>query len=89
MTIQYPILSAASFTPTPASFPPKNVVHRMRLPNGLPVNMTPLNPITFLLRAAVIYGDSLAIAHPDVKHPVYYTYAVWCGSHRSVKPDMT
>ena len=35
------------------------------------------NPLQFLLRAAQIYADKLALAHPDVEHPVRYTYAVW------------
>ncbi|KIP08879.1 hypothetical protein PHLGIDRAFT_103706 [Phlebiopsis gigantea 11061_1 CR5-6] len=35
------------------------------------------NPLSFLLRAAQIYPDKLAITHPHVKHPVFYTYGVW------------
>ncbi|KAI0950025.1 hypothetical protein AcV7_008619 [Taiwanofungus camphoratus] len=62
---------------TPESIPPHGVNYRLRLPNGLPVYKHPLNPLAFLLRAAQIYPDKLAIAHPDVAHPVFYTYAVW------------
>ena len=29
------------------------------------------------MRAAQIYPEKLAIAHPDVKFPVFYTYSVW------------
>lgn len=35
------------------------------------------NPLSFLLRAAQIYPDRLALAHSDAKHPVFYTYGVW------------
>ncbi|KAF8307694.1 acetyl-CoA synthetase-like protein [Clavulina sp. PMI_390] len=68
----------SKFQPTPASVPPKNVVLRLTVsPGALPVNRTPLNPVQFLLRAALICPDKLALAHPNVKHPVYYTYAVF------------
>ncbi len=29
----------------------------------------PQNPLLFLLRAAQIYPDKVALAHPDVKYP--------------------
>ena len=35
------------------------------------------NPLEFLLRAAQIYPEKLALAHPDVQFPVFYTYSVW------------
>lgn len=35
------------------------------------------NPLIFLLKAAQIYPRKLAIAHPDVPHPVFYSYEVW------------
>ncbi|KAI0274811.1 acetyl-CoA synthetase-like protein [Gloeopeniophorella convolvens] len=35
------------------------------------------NPLEFLLRAAQIYPDKLAVAHPDVQFPVFYTYSIW------------
>ncbi|KAG7450358.1 acetyl-CoA synthetase-like protein [Guyanagaster necrorhizus] len=35
------------------------------------------NPLLFLLRAAQIYPDKIALAHPDAKYPVVYTFAVW------------
>ncbi|KAI0072767.1 acetyl-CoA synthetase-like protein [Panus rudis PR-1116 ss-1] len=66
-----------SFRPTPESFPPHGVEYRMRLPKGIPVHKHPLNPLSFLLRAAQIYPDKLALVHPDVEHPVAYSYAVW------------
>jgi hypothetical protein len=68
----------APFEPTPSSVPPpRSVRYRLRLPLGLLVNITPLNPIQFLLRAALIQPDKIAIRHPDVEHPVEYSYAVW------------
>jgi acyl-CoA synthetase (AMP-forming)/AMP-acid ligase II len=65
------------FKPTPESIPLPNNVPKLKLPNNLPVNYHPLNPLEFLLRAAMIYPDKLAIAHPDVKTASFYTYAVW------------
>jgi hypothetical protein len=35
------------------------------------------NPLQFILRAARIYPDKIALVHPDVEFPVAYTYAVW------------
>ncbi|OCH88810.1 acetyl-CoA synthetase-like protein [Obba rivulosa] len=65
------------FKPTPESIPPTGVSYRLRIPKGLPVHRHALNPLAFVLRSAQIYPDKLAIAHPDVPHPVYYTYSVW------------
>ncbi|CAL1705321.1 unnamed protein product [Somion occarium] len=66
-----------SFQPTVESLPPTSVTYRLRLPQGLPVHKQPLNPLSFLLRAAQVYPNRLAIAHPDVQFPVYYSYATW------------
>ncbi|KAI5897672.1 acetyl-CoA synthetase-like protein [Schizophyllum commune H4-8] len=66
-----------SFAPTPASLPPKHVVYRFNEPKGLPVNYHPLNPVQFLLKAALLHPDKLALASPDGPHPVYYSFAVW------------
>jgi len=66
-----------AFKPTPESVPPQDVVHRLRSPKNIPVYLQPLNPLSFLLRAAHIYPNKLAISHPDVKHPVHYSYTVW------------
>ncbi|KAL0950993.1 hypothetical protein HGRIS_007738 [Hohenbuehelia grisea] len=72
------INSAASkaFTPTPASIPPDNVQLTQITPKSTPKVYQ--NPLGFLLRAAQIYPDKLAIAHPDVPHPAFYSYSVWC-----------
>ncbi|KAH7344683.1 acetyl-CoA synthetase-like protein [Rhizoctonia solani] len=64
------------FTPTPASIPPSNVVLRLGHSN-LPVNLTPLNPVSFLLRAALIYPNRLALTAPDGPQPVAYNFSVW------------
>ncbi|EJF66260.1 AMP-dependent synthetase and ligase [Dichomitus squalens LYAD-421 SS1] len=66
-----------SFTPTSASIPPPGVNYRLRLPSGTPVHLHALNPLAFVLRSAQIYSTKLAIVHPDVRHPVIYSYAVW------------
>ncbi|KAA1471569.1 acetyl-CoA synthetase-like protein [Dentipellis sp. KUC8613] len=67
----------AAFRPTPESIPPPNANLTLELPKGVPVNHHPLNPLGFLTRAAQIYPDKLALAHPNVPHPVFYTYSVW------------
>ncbi|KAI0048343.1 acetyl-CoA synthetase-like protein [Auriscalpium vulgare] len=67
----------SAFRPTPESIPPPNVNLTLPVPAGLPVHIHPLNPLEFLLRGAQIYPDKLAIAHPDVPYPSFYTYAVW------------
>ncbi|KAG1826116.1 uncharacterized protein BJ212DRAFT_1295378 [Suillus subaureus] len=68
------------FQPTRESTPPPNVSYQQSV-LGLAPNVHPLkshkNPFPFILRAAAVYPDKLAIAHPDVKHPAFYTYAVW------------
>ncbi|TDL28404.1 acetyl-CoA synthetase-like protein [Rickenella mellea] len=69
--------AAESFEPTPASIPPVKQIFRLRTPPGLPVNLHPLNPLLFLLRCAQICPQKLALAHPDVEYPVFYSYAVW------------
>ncbi|KZO98406.1 acetyl-CoA synthetase-like protein [Calocera viscosa TUFC12733] len=70
-------LSVPGFSPTPASVPSRNVVYRRPMPKNQPVWQTPLDPINFLLRAALIYPKKVALAHLDVPYPVSYTYDVW------------
>ncbi|OJA10772.1 hypothetical protein AZE42_00312 [Rhizopogon vesiculosus] len=67
----------AGFQPTRESIPPPNVNYQQKTVPGLPPNAHPLNPFHFILRAASVYPDKLALAHPDVKHPAFYTYGVW------------
>ncbi|KAF9068075.1 hypothetical protein BDP27DRAFT_1295660 [Rhodocollybia butyracea] len=67
-----------AFKPTSESIPPPNNALKLKLPtSNLPVHYHPLNPLDFLLRAALIYPNKLAIAHPDVNSPAFYTYSVW------------
>jgi acyl-CoA synthetase (AMP-forming)/AMP-acid ligase II len=66
-----------SFKPTVESVPPPNVGLRLKQSEHLPVYIHPLNPLGFLLRAAQVYPNKLALVHPDVEHPVFYTFAVW------------
>ncbi|KAF8761632.1 AMP-binding enzyme C-terminal domain [Rhizoctonia solani] len=63
--------------PDPASTPPPNAVLRLKYSSKLPVNITPLNPVSFLLRAALIYPNKLALSSPDGPQPVAYSFAVW------------
>ncbi|KAH9486780.1 Acetate/butyrate--CoA ligase AAE7, peroxisomal [Psilocybe cubensis] len=37
----------------------------------------PNNPLAFILRAAQIYPDKVALVHTDVEYPVTYTFSVW------------
>ncbi|KAF7320258.1 putative acyl-activating enzyme 1, peroxisomal [Mycena kentingensis (nom. inval.)] len=62
------------FVPTAASIPPHNAGLSLRHKPGLPVNMHPLNPLEFLLRAANLYPNKVAL----VAQPVSYTFSIWC-----------
>ena len=75
----------SGFKPTSPSLPPSTPDTRLDTPDSLPVNITPLNPIQFLLRAALICPAKLAIAHPNVKNPVFYSYGVWCVSKAVIR----
>ncbi|KAG8791920.1 hypothetical protein FRC12_007835 [Ceratobasidium sp. 428] len=66
-----------TFTPTPASIPPPNPVLRLRQPKDIPVNITPLNPVSFLLHAALVYPNKLALVSPDGSQPTSYTFGQW------------
>ncbi|KAI0823561.1 acetyl-CoA synthetase-like protein [Trametes gibbosa] len=69
--------SLKHFKPTQASIPPHDINYRLRLPEDVPVHRHALNPLAFLLRAAQVYPRKLALVHPDVEHPVIYSYGVW------------
>lgn len=68
-----------TFEPTAESIAPAGVRYRIGLSQQTlrNVNFTPLNPLSFLLRAALIYPDHIAISHPNSPQPVEYTYRVW------------
>ncbi|KAJ4486319.1 acetyl-CoA synthetase-like protein [Lentinula aciculospora] len=70
-------MTFTAFKPTPESIPPQNNVLRLKLSGNSLVNHHPLNPLEFLLRAALIYPNKLAIVHPDVKAPAFYTFSIW------------
>ncbi|EJU01917.1 AMP-dependent synthetase and ligase [Dacryopinax primogenitus] len=70
-------LAVPGFAPTAASIPPKDVNYRRPMAKNQPVWHTPLDPVNFLLRAALIYPKKVALAHLDVPYPVSYTYDVW------------
>ncbi|GAA5909022.1 uncharacterized protein JCM6883_002582 [Sporobolomyces salmoneus] len=55
--------------------PPHSARFRPSLPPNLPINFTPLNPISFLLKAAQIRPDHVAISHPA--RNLTYTYREW------------
>ncbi|KAH9846084.1 acetyl-CoA synthetase-like protein [Lenzites betulinus] len=69
--------SLKHFKPTQASVPPREVNYRLRALGNTPVHRHALNPLAFLLRAAQVYPHKLAIVHPDVEHPVIYSYGIW------------
>ncbi|KAF5337366.1 hypothetical protein D9611_003317 [Ephemerocybe angulata] len=72
-----PRFAGINFTPTPASVPPQGArLSRKPLVN-VPVNYHPLNPLSFILRAALIYPNKVALVHPNVPSPVVYTFSVW------------
>lgn len=69
--------ASTSFFPTPASIPPPNVKYRLKESPDTPVNHQPLNPLSFILRAAQIYPDKISLIHTDVTNPVVYTFGIW------------
>lgn len=64
-----------AFKPPRSSQPPADFGLRMETPAGCPHNFTPLTPVSFLLRAALIAPDAWAIVHPE--RGVRFTYAEW------------
>ncbi|KAF8203111.1 AMP-dependent synthetase and ligase [Pholiota molesta] len=64
-----------NFTPTPESIPPPHNILRLREVTNSP-NYHALTPLAFILRAAQIYPDKVALVHTDVEHPVIYNFSV-------------
>ncbi|CAK9781994.1 acetyl-CoA synthetase-like protein [Cutaneotrichosporon oleaginosum] len=56
-------------------FNPNRLKYAASLPKGRPVNNTPLNPLTFLLRSAYIRPQRIAMKHPAIG--VEWTYSEW------------
>lgn len=69
--------------PSRADRPHHSARFRPILPSGLPVNFTPLNPLSFLLKAAAIRPDHTAIAHPQRNLEI--SYRDWLVSSASLR----
>jgi hypothetical protein len=81
----------ASSTPMPSSKPQERLFQvagqlalpqkplatrfRPKLPPHLPASCTPLNPISFLLKAATIRPDHIALVHPEKR--LQWTFSEW------------
>lgn len=65
------------FKAPPSSQPPPQGQFGLRLsvPSSISHNITPLSPISFLLRAALIFPNKTAIIHPE--KGIRFTYAEW------------
>lgn len=66
-----------AYTPPPSSRPPgdRPFELRSRIPDGVLHYVTPLTPVHFLLRAALVRPDKLAVVHPEQGY--HFTYAQW------------
>ena len=42
------------------------------------------NPLSFILRAALVYPNKVALVHPDVPSPAIYTFSVWYDTENPV-----
>lgn len=65
----------SSSPPEPAFANPNRSRFQPCPPKNAPVHITPLNPVSFLLRAASIRPDRVAIKHPGIN--AQWTYAEW------------
>lgn len=62
--------------PPPSSQPPQGTFGlRWNVPANVPHNHTPLTPVSFLLRAALITPNKYAVLHPE--KGFRFTYAQW------------
>lgn len=62
--------------PAPAPFKnPNRLQFQAGLPDGLPVWLSPLNPVQFLLRSAYTRPHRVALKHPALG--VEWTYSEW------------
>lgn len=66
-----------TYTPPSSSQPPVGSRFGLRLsvPRSIPHNIQPLTPVSFLLRAATIVPNKIALVHPEKN--VQFTYAQW------------
>ena len=63
------------YIPPPSSVPPIDFVLRFSLPSSIAHHRTPLSPLHFLLRAALIVPEKIAVLHPEKGYR--FTYAQW------------
>lgn len=63
------------YQPPPSSQPPERFGLRMSVPPSIAHNITPLTPVSFLTRAALIVPNKIALVHPE--RGVRFTYAQW------------
>lgn len=65
-----------SYVPPPSSQPPKGTFGlRLHVPSSVPHYHTPLTPISFLTRAAIIAPRKIALVHPE--KGFRFTYEQW------------
>lgn len=69
------VASALKSSAPPAFSNPNRNKFQPTPPKGAPVHITPLNPVSFLLRAATIRPDRIAMKHPAID--AQWTYAEW------------
>lgn len=67
--------SLPSFNPPASSIPPPNFTQRLSYPPSLSHYRTPLSPLLFLLRAALIKPNKIAIIHPE--KGFHFSYSQW------------
>lgn len=63
------------YQPPLSSQPPERFGLRMSVPPSIAHNITPLTPVSFLTRAALIVPNKIALVHPE--RGVRFTYAQW------------
>ncbi|KDN36697.1 acetyl-CoA synthetase-like protein [Tilletiaria anomala UBC 951] len=68
-------LDMATYIPPDSSQPPADFVLRLTVSASIPHHRTPLSPLHFLLRAALIVPDKLALVHPEKGYR--FTYSQW------------
>ncbi|GAA5827035.1 hypothetical protein JCM11251_002215 [Rhodosporidiobolus azoricus] len=78
--VQHQLQPTTSTSPHPPPAPDHPAPFRPRVPEGLPVNHTPLNPLSFLLKAAQIRPNHPAIVYPHPGQPsgeLSFTFSQW------------
>jgi len=65
----------SSYSPPANAIAPSQFTLRLSYPSTLPATRTPLSPLSFLLRAALIKPHKLALIHPE--KGFHFTYQQW------------